>query len=158
MSGRLICHLSPLLANVMSSTTPPPDSSSLLSPGTPIHPRNCATGRFGDKPSNYEDRDMTAKRLAYGMGPFFVGPMPVAAFLESFMPPATGTPQFKFEMFNDLIAILNKDENRWYEVFVSSGPCRPPLLFLRQTLLPDRHYYSASQKTSCNRYIPQARQ
>src|SRR5258708_26737876 len=99
------------------STPPPPDTSSLLLPGTPIHTRSVTTGGVNAK---HETRSMALSRLANEMGPFFVGPMPAQDFLDCFLPhphPSVGSsvPSFTQGMFREFIQ-LSEPEVKWYDV------------------------------------------
>lgn len=106
----------------MSST--PPQYGLTGIPATPIKTGSSTTGRYVPK---YENRDDILSRLAVEMGPYFVGPIPVQGFLDSFLPLSDADKdrfkfKFKFKggMFNTLIRQLDETENRLYDTFVSS--------------------------------------
>jgi len=142
----------------MSATTPHLDCSSLLSPETPVHHCSSATRSYGP---DYENRNATFSRLALEMGPFFVGPIPAPAFLDSFMPPpSAGSPPFMPKMFSDLTGLLGRPEIESYklEVFLSSDPKSTSTPLLRSNpIFPDQNYCSASHKVSRSQHIPLAR-
>ncbi len=76
-----------------------------------------------------ETRSMVLSRLADEMGPFFIGPMTAQDFLDCFLPhPPAGSPvpSFTQGMFREFIQSLSRPEVKWYDVFVSTDPCRPP--------------------------------
>jgi hypothetical protein len=113
-------------------TPPPPDSSSLQPPGTPVHTRSTITGGSETK-TKYENRSMTLSRLTDEMSPFFVGPITAQEFLDSFLPPpptGSSVPLFKKGMFNSVTQTLHEQEVKWYSVFVSSDSCCPSILLL----------------------------
>ena len=113
-----------------TSTTPPPLSpdSSLVPPDTPRHHRDSTANQYDLK---FDESDSTFTSLADDMGPFFLGPIPAQAFLESFMPPpSAGARQFVTGMFEPFIKKLPEHEYKWYNVFVSSDSCRPPHVHL----------------------------
>lgn len=102
-------------------TTPPPNPSL-----NPPQGRSSATDRFNPQ---FANRDMILSRLANEMRPFLVGPMRAQQFLELFLPgplDPPSLPHFTEGIFKDLIKSLSKNETKWYKVFVSSGPRRPP--------------------------------
>src|SRR5260370_3482776 len=115
-----------LLLSFAISTPPPPDTSSLQLPGTPMH--TCSVTTSGDS-AKCETRSMVLSRLANEMGPFFIGPMTTQDFLDCFLPhPPAGSPvpSFMQGMFREFIQSLSRPEVKWYDVFVSTNPCRPP--------------------------------
>jgi len=106
----------------MSTTPPPPVSHSLQPTGTPIHTRSGTTHRYD---SRYENRFTVLTRLANEMGPFVVGPIAPEVFLDLFLPPPPPPPpptgsSVPSGMFDRYFEVLDENETRWYNVFVSS--------------------------------------
>src|SRR5260370_32232447 len=111
---------------------PPPDSSSLQPPGTPVHTHSAINGGSETK-TKYENRSMTLSYLTDEMSPFFIGLITTQEFLDSFLPPpptGSSVPLFEKGMFNSVIQTLCEQEIKWYSVFVSSDSCCPLHLLL----------------------------
>ena len=68
---------------VFMATTPPLHQGPPQIPDTPIHLRNTTTNRFDPK---FEDRENAFLWLANEMSPYFLGPVPITTFLDSFLP------------------------------------------------------------------------
>ena len=73
------------------ATTPPLPPGLPQIPDTPIHLRNTTTNRFDPK---FEDRGNAFLRLANEMCPYFLGPVPITTFLDSFLPLPNDRPNF----------------------------------------------------------------
>src|ERR1700674_4652658 len=97
----------------MSTTTPSDDSSHVsLSPDTPRHHRDSTSSQFSAKYDDDEDSTYsTFTSLADEMCPFFFGPIPPQAFLDSFMPPPSAGSSFTRKMFDPLIRMLSENKH-----------------------------------------------
>ena len=68
---------------VFMATIPPLHPGPPQIPDTPIHLHNTTTNRFDPK---FEDRENAFLRLANEISPYFLGPVPITTFLDSFLP------------------------------------------------------------------------
>ena len=107
------------------SKTPPPSSPPLLS--TPVCSTTVTTGKYCIK---FEKRHNVFCWLSVEMMPFFIGPMPLQMFLDTFLPLPKGTPpkcelpecklqclpSFKEGMFTSMMGLSQK--NGMYDIFV----------------------------------------
>ncbi|KAH9030591.1 hypothetical protein EDB83DRAFT_2319323 [Lactarius deliciosus] len=92
-------------------------------PGTPIHSRSAYfTNSEGIAQSEH------AKQISRAMEPFFVGPLPATRFITEIFPSGlVEAPQFKPNVFSDLVAAVNRKQDEWdmYDPFsaVISNAC-----------------------------------
>jgi hypothetical protein len=80
---------------------------------TPINTGSRTLYRFGDKCWTAADQQHA---LGVEMSLYFVGPMPVSAFLEEFLPPPQVVLPFTKGMFSSVLT--SQDEARMYDPFV----------------------------------------
>ncbi len=108
----------------------PPPTPPLLLQGTPVHTRSVTTDRFLPK---YENRESMFWQLLNEMSSYFVGPVPLLAFLDAFLPLTLSRPSvppvptFKQGTFSGLLGLAS--EANMYDNFVSSNPLVPAQSF-----------------------------
>jgi len=137
---------------VFMATTPPLPQGPPQIPDTPIHLRNTTTNRFDPK---FEDRGNAFIRLANEMCPYFVGPVPITTFLDSFLPLLNGNPNFAgtTSSKNVFSALKNTtSEADMYQPFVR--PHAIPYFCETDFFFSDRCCFPIPPKPMSGQYIP----